>query len=48
METIPITVEEVDNSDIIEEDTNVSEASADIEKEIKDYLNPKLYNLNKK
>ena len=37
-------VEEVDNSDIIEEDTSVSEASADIEKEIKDYLNPQLFN----
>ena len=36
-------VEEVDNSDIIEEDTSVSEASADIEKEIKDYLNPELF-----
>ena len=37
-------VEEVDNSDIIEEDTSVIEASADIEKEIKDYLNPELFN----
>ena len=37
-------VEEVDNSDIIEEDTSVIEAPADIEKEIKDYLNPKLFN----
>ena len=37
-------VEEVDDSDIIEEDTSVSEASADIEKEIKDYLNPELFN----
>ena len=36
-------VEEVDNSDIIEEDTSVIEASADIEKEIKDYLNPELF-----
>ena len=36
-------VEGVDNSDIIEEDTSVSEASADIEKEIKDYLNPELF-----
>ena len=36
-------VEEVDNSDIIEEDTSVSEASADIEKEIKDYLSPELF-----
>ncbi len=36
-------VEEVDNSDIIEEDTSVSEASADIEKEIIDYLNPELF-----
>tara|TARA_Y100000758_G_scaffold73199_1_gene48686 strand:+ start:1818 stop:3719 length:1902 start_codon:yes stop_codon:yes gene_type:complete len=37
-------VEGVDNSDIIEEDTSVIEASADIEKEIKDYLNPELFN----
>ena len=37
-------VEGVDNSNIIEEDTSVIEASADIEKEIKDYLNPKLFN----
>ena len=37
-------VEEVHNSNIIEEDTSASEASADIEKEIKDYLNPKLFN----
>lgn len=37
-------VEEVDNSDIIEEDTSVIEAPADIEKEIKDYLNPELFN----
>ena len=36
-------VEEVDNSDIIEEDTSVIEAPADIEKEIKDYLNPELF-----
>ena len=36
-------VEEVDNSDIIEENTSVSEASADIEKEIIDYLNPALF-----
>ena len=36
-------VEEVDNSDIIEENTSVSEASADIEKEIIDYLNPELF-----
>ena len=36
-------VEGVDNSDIIEEDTSVIEASADIEKEIKDYLNPELF-----
>ena len=36
-------VEEVDNSDVIEEDTSVSEASADIEKEIKNYLNPELF-----
>ena len=36
--------EEVDNSNMIEEDTSVSEASADIEKEIKDYLNPHLFN----
>ena len=37
-------VEGVDNSNIIEEDTSVIEASADIEKEIKDYLNPELFN----
>ena len=37
-------VEEVDNSNMIEEDTSVSEAPADIEKEIKDYLNPQLFN----
>ena len=37
-------VEEVDNSSMIEEDTSVSEAPADIEKEIKDYLNPQLFN----
>ena len=37
-------VEGVDNSDIIEEDTSVIEASADIEKEIKDYLNPEIFN----
>ena len=36
-------VEGVDNSDIIEEDTSVIEAPADIEKEIKDYLNPELF-----
>ena len=36
-------VEGVDNSDTIEEDTSVIEASADIEKEIKDYLNPELF-----
>ena len=37
-------VEGVDNSDIIEEDTSVIEASADVEKKIKDYLNPELFN----
>ena len=37
-------VEEVDNSNMIEEDTSVNEAPADIEKEIKDYLNPQLFN----
>ena len=37
------TVEEVENSDITENDSSVSEAPADIEKEIKDYLNPSLF-----
>jgi len=37
-------VEEVNNSSMIEEDTSASEAPADIEKEIKDYLNPQLFN----
>ena len=36
--------EEVDNSDMIEEETSVGQASAEIEKEIKDYLNPQLFN----
>ena len=36
-------VDEVDNSNMIEEDTSVSEAPSDIEKEIRDYLNPSLF-----
>ena len=37
------TVEEVENSEIAENDTSVSEAPSDIEKEIIDYLNPSLF-----
>ena len=38
------TVEEVDNSDIFEDDTSVNETPADLDKQIKDYLNPELFN----
>ena len=38
------TVEEVDNSDIFEDDTSVNETPADLDKQIKDYLNPELSN----
>jgi len=36
-------VEEVENSEITENDTSVSNMPSDIEKEIKDYLNPSLF-----
>jgi len=36
-------VEEVENSDIIENDISVSDTPSDEEKEIKDYLNPSLF-----
>ena len=38
------TVEEVDNSDIFEDDTSVNETPADLDKQIKDYLNLELFN----
>ena len=38
------TVEEVDNSDIFEDDTSVNETPADLDKQIKDYLSPELFN----
>ena len=38
------TVEEVDNSDIFEDDTSVNETPSDLDKQIKDYLNPELFN----
>ena len=37
-------VEEVENSDVIGNDTSVDETPSDLDKEIKDYLNPSLFN----
>tara|TARA_B110001454_G_scaffold67707_1_gene66005 strand:+ start:5198 stop:7099 length:1902 start_codon:yes stop_codon:yes gene_type:complete len=37
------TVEEVDNSDIFEDNASVNETPSDLDKQIKDYLNPKIF-----
>jgi len=37
------TVEEVDNSDIFEDNASVNETPSDLDKQIKDYLNPELF-----